>query len=100
MFWLGCETYQGDLGPKGSSFGGYMEEEGFKGVPTGLWAMPLPCQWTLQSSWCPELELTKVWLGSAGGEAGRPREVDHIFFYFSFPTLLRLRKPFRVGMSR
>lgn len=75
-----------------------MEEKGFKGVSTGLWAMPLPCQWTLQSSWCPEPELTKVWLGSTGGEASRPREVGHIFF--SFPTLLRLRKPFRGGMRQ
>ena len=26
------------------------------------------------------LELAKVWLGSAGGEASRPRDIHHIFF--------------------
>lgn len=42
----------------------------------------------------PNLELAKVWLGSVGGEASRPREMGHILFFL--PTLLRLRKPFVV----
>lgn len=43
------------------------------------------------------LELAKVWLGSAGGEASRLRDIHHIFF---LPTLLRLRKPFVVGIRQ
>lgn len=51
------------------------------------WAILPPCQGILLLG-VLNLELAKVWLGSARDEAGRSREIDHIFILFYFNLLV------------